>query len=33
MSFAGTFSPFTFKVTSDMYDPITIYFIILDLFS
>ena len=29
----GAFNPFTFKVIIDMYDPITIFLIILDLFS
>ena len=29
----GTFSPFTFKVMIDMYDPITIFLIVLALFS
>ena len=28
----GAFSLFTFKVTVDRYDPITIYFIVLCLF-
>ena len=29
----GAFTPFTFKVIVDMYDPITIFLIVLDLFS
>ena len=29
----GAFTPFTFKVIVGMYDPITIFFIVLDLFS
>ena len=29
----GAFNPFTFKVIIDMYDPITIFLIILGLFS
>ena len=31
--FIGAFNTFTFKVIIDMYDPITIFLIILDLFS
>ena len=29
----GAFNPFTFKVIIDMYDPITIFLIILSLFT
>ena len=29
----GAFNPFTFKVIIDMYDPITIFLIVLGLFS
>ena len=29
----GAFNPFTFKVIIDMYDPITIFLIVLSLFS
>ena len=29
----GAFTPFTFKVIVGMYDPIAIFFIVLDLFS
>ena len=31
--FVGAFNPFTFKVIIDMYDPITIFLIVLSLFS
>ena len=32
MSLAPAFNPFTFKVIIDMYDPITIFLIVLGLF-
>ena len=31
--FVDTFNPFTFKVIIDLYDPVTIFLIVLDLFS
>ena len=31
-SMSGAFNPLTFKVIIDMYDPITIYLIVLGLF-
>ena len=33
MSLVGAVSPFTFKVIIDMCDPITVYLIVLGLFS
>ena len=33
MPLVGAFTPLTFKVIVDMYDPITIFLIALDLFS
>ena len=33
MSLVGAFNPFTFKVIIDMYKPVTVFLIALDLFS
>ena len=30
--FVGAFNPFTFKIIIDLYDPVTIFLIVLDLF-